>query len=189
MAGKGSSFERLICKQLSRWWSEGERDDIFWRSSQSGGRATQRAKSGRKTYGSYGDIAATDPIGEPLLRFFTIELKIGRSHGDVGDFLDFKDENACHKWSQTLKQAIRSHNDAGSLAWLLICKRDFRRTMVYLANSTLMSLPVEAVRGLLHPPLFRHRVIIVGLGKVDVIGMPLDKFLLAVKPRDLRDWR
>ena len=37
---KGSSFERLVCKRMSMWLSKGERDDLFWRSAMSGGRAT-----------------------------------------------------------------------------------------------------------------------------------------------------
>jgi hypothetical protein len=37
---KGGRFERLVCKRLSLWLSKGERDDLFWRSAMSGGRAT-----------------------------------------------------------------------------------------------------------------------------------------------------
>ena len=29
---KGSAFEREICKKLSLWFTENERDDIFFRS-------------------------------------------------------------------------------------------------------------------------------------------------------------
>jgi hypothetical protein len=133
---KGSNFEREICKLLSKWWSVGysggPRDDIFWRSSQSGGRATQRAKSGQKTFGSYGDIAAVDPIGAPLIKYFTIELKRGRSHGFLGDLLDVKGDNSRHPFVATLLQARRSAKLAGSKTWMLICRRDRRVAMVYL---------------------------------------------------------
>ena len=37
---KGSSFERAVCKRLSLWLSNGERDNLLWRSAMSGGRAT-----------------------------------------------------------------------------------------------------------------------------------------------------
>jgi hypothetical protein len=129
---KGSVFEREVCKQLSLWWTSGERDDVFWRSSQSGGRATQRAKKGQRTYGSYGDIAAVDPIGEPLLRYFTIELKRGRSHGFLGDLLDVKGDNKTHPFVKALRQARRSAKQAESKTWMLICRRDRRQSMVYL---------------------------------------------------------
>ena len=131
-AKKGSSFERKICKFLSNWWTGGERDDVFWRSSQSGGRATERAKKGLRTYGSYGDIAAVDPVGESLLKLFTIELKRGSSYKTPADLLDFKEKNAAHPFVSRLFQAYDSHKQAGSLAWMMICKRDHRESILYL---------------------------------------------------------
>jgi len=132
---KGSSFEREICKKLSEWWSDAvegtPRDDLFWRASQSGGRATQRAKSGKRTAGSYGDIAAVDPVGAPLLKVFTLELKRGRSHGDIGDMLDIPLTGYKKRpFEKTLEQAVGSHKLAGSMSWLLISQRDRRRCLV-----------------------------------------------------------
>lgn len=127
---KGSSYEREICKQLSLWWSGGKRDDIFWRSSQSGGRATQRAKSGKSTFGSYGDIAAVDPIGQSLLKLVTIELKRGRSHGCPNDLLDCKPSKKPKPFEQALQQAMDAGRRAGT-NWLLVCRRDGRISMVY----------------------------------------------------------
>jgi len=40
---KGGEFERDISRFLSRWWTYGERDDVFWRTSASGARATTRS--------------------------------------------------------------------------------------------------------------------------------------------------
>lgn len=74
---KGEGFEREISKDLSLWWSREERDDIFWRSSQSGGRAKSRAIAGLNTAYSYGDISFLDPIGKPLLERVVIEVKRG----------------------------------------------------------------------------------------------------------------
>lgn len=132
--GKGASFEREISKQLSLWWSGGTRDDIFWRTSQSGGRATQRAKFGKSTFAGNGDIAAVDPIGQALLQIFTIELKRGRSHGSPGELLDalpptnFK---TIRPFEAALNQAVAGHVAAGSHHWMLICKRDRTEVMVY----------------------------------------------------------
>lgn len=137
---KGSEFEREICRILSRWWTSGERDDVFWRSSQSGGRATQRAKVNLTTYGSYGDITALDPIGAPLLRLFTIELKRGDSHGFAGDLMDFTKDRSHHPFLKCLAQAIRSHGQAKSISWMLISKRDRRRALVHVESSIIKSL-------------------------------------------------
>ena len=70
---KGNSFERKLCVLLSRWWTNGSRPDVFWRTASSGGRATQRAKAGDDTRNQYGDVGITDPIGQPFLDFCTIK--------------------------------------------------------------------------------------------------------------------
>lgn len=148
--GKGSDFERVICKRLSKWWTNGLRDDVFWRSQTSGGRATRRKKSGKTTYGSYGDIAAVDPIGEPLLKMWTIELKCGRSHGSLLDLLDCPAHQGCQPFEAALIQAHRSHLDARSMGWMLISHKDHRETIVCIDWDTfrLFKLPCRArIRG------------------------------------------
>lgn len=92
-------------------------------------------KSGKTTFGSYGDIAFVDPIGAPLLELFTIELKRGSSHSHPGDLIDFKPENEKHISSQCLAQAYRSHRDAGSHAWMMIGRRDHRVAVCYIDQS------------------------------------------------------
>ena len=72
---KGGNFERLICKKLSLWVSYGKRDDIFWRSAMSGGRATVGLKKGIKRTNQFGDITAIDPMGQKLIDTFIIECK------------------------------------------------------------------------------------------------------------------
>lgn len=81
MPKKGSEFEREISKRLSLWWSDGKRDDIFWRTSGSGARATTRRKKSQKTAYEYGDITFTDPDGKPFIDYFLVELKRGYSGG------------------------------------------------------------------------------------------------------------
>jgi hypothetical protein len=72
---KGSAFEREICKKLSLWVSEGNYDDLFWRSAMSGGRATVRTKKGQITSSGHGDITAVSPKGNILTDKFVIECK------------------------------------------------------------------------------------------------------------------
>lgn len=181
LMAKGSAFEREICKLLSKWWTSDERDDVFWRSSQSGGRATQRAKKGQRTYGSYGDIAAVDPIGEPLLRYFTIELKRGRSHGCLGDLLDVKGDNKTHPFVAALRQARRSARQAKSQTWMLICRRDRRVSMVYLSwKYANRIMPV-------FPPPSGLFCLIIGGKLAAIVGIPLETFLAEVEPRKIID--
>lgn len=129
--GKGSSFERDMCRTLSLWWSKGKRDDIFWRSSNSGGRATVRSRAGRGTFGQYGDVQATDPIGQPLLDLCTIELKRGYNRVSVADALDAP-PRAANQWMDWVYQAKEEASNAGVRNWMLITRRDRRDEIVFI---------------------------------------------------------
>lgn len=72
---KGQAFEREICKELSLWFSGGEDSTLFWRSSQSGGRATTLKKSGVNLATQAGDIVAVDSRGEAFTKIFFVECK------------------------------------------------------------------------------------------------------------------
>jgi hypothetical protein len=72
---KGGSFERVICKALSRWISNGTREDLFWRSAMSGGRSTVAAKGGKKLNAQCGDITSVDPMGNVLTDDLYFECK------------------------------------------------------------------------------------------------------------------
>jgi len=124
---KGASFEREVCKQLSSWWTGGERDDVFWRTPQSGGRATRRAQKGQKTAGHYGDILAVDHVGQPLIDFMTFELKCGYPDDSFADLLDGTAKSQWFKWIQG---AIRVRDESGSKYWGLVVKRARRETVI-----------------------------------------------------------
>jgi len=76
---KGGSFERLVCQKLSLWVSNLKRDDIFWRSAMSGGRATVKAKKGINNISQLGDISAIDKSGEYLTGRYVLECKSYKS--------------------------------------------------------------------------------------------------------------
>jgi hypothetical protein len=127
---KGGAFERLICKQLSLWWTAGERDDIFWRTAGSGARATTRSKRGRGTKNQYGDVQATDPIGQPLIDLCTIEIKKGYSRNSYFDLIDKLPNETKQPYKKFIQQAINQHYEAGTEWWLLITKRDYKETLI-----------------------------------------------------------
>lgn len=68
---KGGQFERDVCKRLSYWISKGTREDIFWRSAMSGGRATVHGMKVRQA----GDICAVAPEGHAFCNKFFVECK------------------------------------------------------------------------------------------------------------------
>jgi len=131
---KGSSFERLICKRLSLWWTNNKRDDVFWRTSGSGARATQRKKNKQDTYGQHGDVQAIDPIGEPLTKLCSIEIKCGYSSNTFAELLE-KKQNLKSKpcmYQQFIEQAETSAGAANTYAWIIISKRNGRVPIVIM---------------------------------------------------------
>lgn len=175
-ARKGSAFEREICKKLSLWWTNGKRDDVFWRSSQSGGRATTRAKQGKTTAGSYGDICALDPIGAPLLEAFTIELKRGKSGGFPGDVIDLE-FGGKNPWIKTVEQVRRARKQAGSKTWMIIAKRDRRLTMIYMPAHVSEFIPEWQT--------IESCVLVRSCG-MRIFGCPLDSWLERILPKDVK---
>lgn len=72
---KGSSFERMVCKELSLWISHGEVPDVFWRSAMSGGRSTVAMKKGVKMSAQVGDLSSIHELGNKFTNEFMIECK------------------------------------------------------------------------------------------------------------------
>jgi len=181
-SGKGSQFERDVCRQLSLWWSEGENDDVFWRTSQSGGRATTRAKSGKKTRGQEGDIAATDPSGFVMTKLFTMELKRGYNDSDPIHCLDWADGMAQQKFDKFLCQAEAARSRSGSKYWLIIHKRDKRQPMCYF--------PTQLVKDFGNDFKWTYtanfRIMLKNGPVIRFTGMPLKPFLAVVSPDRLK---
>lgn len=136
MSKKGSSFEREVCTMLSKWWSDGKRDDIFWRHD-SGSRAKGRSRKGKTTFGAYGDIKADDPIGLPLTNLCSIELKRGYKNWSFLDVLDHPSK----KWNQKertkqpfekfVEQVTEDAKTANTFP-VIIAKRDKRQKIIIL---------------------------------------------------------
>jgi len=72
---KGNSFERSVSKRLSLWITKGVNSNVFWRSQNSGGRATILFKSDNELANQAGDIQATTSHGTKFIDIFTIECK------------------------------------------------------------------------------------------------------------------
>jgi hypothetical protein len=73
--GKGATFERLCCKRLSLFVTRGVRDDVFWRSSMSGGRATLQLKQDIVNLAQSGDMTAIAREGYDLCERCLFEYK------------------------------------------------------------------------------------------------------------------
>lgn len=122
--GKGSAFEREVCKKLSVWWTGDENGDCFWRSAMSGGRSTV---TGTST--GAGDIVGTTGRGDELVQCVTFELKRGYPNASPFQMVESKKGNAT--FEGFIDQAEASRRLAGSRMWSIIHKRDRKVPMIY----------------------------------------------------------
>jgi len=146
--GKGSGFERQICRELSLWWTQDrgqQRDDIFWRNRL---RRTTKTPSAEA---QLGDIKADDPIGSPLTEVFNIELKTGYSTNksknipwDLLDGIDYTErKQRKEKYQPKLivfwEQCLRDAQISGRIPWLIF-KRDYHVPVSVIKRETFNNL-------------------------------------------------
>lgn len=115
---KGSQFEREVCKALSLWVTHGQREDVFWRSAMSGGRATVAHKKGQSNRQA-GDICAVAPEGHALLANFYIECKHVKSL-DLDSFF-VKNTGALAKFWEV---AYRGASLSGARTPMIVAKQN-----------------------------------------------------------------
>src|SRR5574343_326078 len=135
---KGGANEREKSRNWSLWWTENERDDVFWRIQGSGGRATQRTKTGRETAAAYGDLRAEDPSGIPLISICVIELKKGYNKElDILSLIDGK--GGKYTFFRFWEKVCSDADAAGKAGWgnepMLILHRDYKLPVVVIRAS------------------------------------------------------
>jgi hypothetical protein len=143
---KGPKWERDLCNELSQWWSRKGDDDLFWRTHGSGARATVRSKKNKKTRGQYGDMAANDSRGATLIKAFTWSFKRGYSKKTMQDLIDaLENPNRDgsipeQEYAGWIREAICADRHSGSLCWIIIVRRDKRKSVVLVPNRLLLML-------------------------------------------------
>ena len=183
-SNKGADFERRICKELSLWWTqddpEGSKDNIFWRTSGSGARATQRNKKGLDSNMFSGDVGLLDSRGEDFLKLCIIEIKRGYSlHFDLLNYLDGKKSGGIlfEFWDKICKESDKLNKEP-----LLILKRDRKDTCIALQTSLISRIMHHS-----GPPLGRKITLeqnftyVLEKGKRLVI-LPFSEFLTWARP-------
>lgn len=173
---KGGEFERVMAKQLSLWWTGGERDDIFWRTAGSGARATVRAKQGKKTSGQCGDLTAIDPCGFPLIDLCTIELKKGYNAWNIKELIDSQKKKPM--LLEFINQCERERTEAEIECYWLIVKQDRRTTLLFFDDAFKLVLAEMGVK----MSKFRD-VITVDCRKIKFYCVKWDEFTKNVKPQ------
>ncbi len=131
---KGANWERQISGILSLWWTGDPDASVFWRTANSGGRATVRTRKGRKTPNHFGDLCAIDPVAQPLLDLFVIEIKRGYNRATVHDLLDRSQKSTAPIHAEWIKKVSETAKIAGVRYWMLIHKRDRREPLILLPD-------------------------------------------------------
>jgi hypothetical protein len=180
--GKGSSYERVICKKLSLWFSDGERDDWFWRSQASGGRATIRGRKNKNTLGGYGDIVATSEEGLPLTKVITIEVKRGyskKANYSPMALLESKGTKQLFKafWNQALESCELAKADGFGSNPVLIIKGDSKNPIIFF-RKTLFGEMID-FNGLL--PI-EETILHFNIGEDRIVGLKFESWLQWCSP-------
>lgn len=158
---KGASFEREICCRLSLWLSDGQQEDLLWRSAMSGGRSTVGHKKGKRLAAQAGDISAIHPLGATLTDKYMVECKAYKDLNyaglltNKGVLIDF--------WKEACLQASRYGKSP-----ILISKQNQKPITIGLTQASALAFNLGPV--LIAP-------------KIDLTITLLDEFLkTAVRP-------
>lgn len=173
---KGGEFERQLCKAFSYWVTNGNRDDIFWRSSMSGGRASLAIKKGTaKRTAQAGDMSYIDMVGSTLLDRFVIEYKFYKDlsissliYGEPKDLI-------IAFWAQVNRDATASNKYP-----MLIAKQNFKKILIGLRMEEMKKIK-QRLNGLSKPLdifgswFYEH----------DLVLFDFETFLQIVHPEDI----
>lgn len=152
---KGAQFERDVCVILSKWVTNDQLEDVFWRSAMSGGRATVAYKQyGKKLSSQVGDISCINVVGNRFINSFAPECKFyakidyeGLLTGR-GKLLEF--------WEELNEQARRYSKHP-----FLVCRQNRMQPHVCLDKSGLRTLGLRDAN-------------------VKLIGIPYDIYIMEV---------
>ena len=126
---KGSAFEREIAKKLSEWLSNGERDDLLWRSSMSGGRATIGLKLGKQRKAQAGDLSPIDAAAQNFTDTFSIECKSYKSI-NFNDLIYGTQSGIAAMWKKAEKEAWQHEKHI-----FFVIKQNYKPTLVCMQAS------------------------------------------------------
>jgi len=124
---KGSTFERYVGLRLSLWLTGGARTDLFSRNVLSGGRFTQRSKTGLEL-AVPGDLAAAHPLAIDFIQMFMVECKHHRDINLDVYLFDLQQKSSLAK----IIQKAREQADMVNVVPLIIVKQNHRDAAVLM---------------------------------------------------------
>jgi len=188
---KGGEFERDMARAFSLWWTKSERDDIFWRTHASGGRATTRHKAGLQTADSYGDLMAMHEIGKPLTNKVVIELKRGyskkRNQKRTVSLLSLLDTPPGQKTRPIIYQWLMKVNKIRRRAkrerYMIVFKRDRKEPCIIISYTFFADL-IYTNNKIFHSS-YQKNFIKVKAGGHPLVILPLYEFFQWCRPESM----
>lgn len=108
--GKGSNFERVVCRMITKWITGVEDPVICWRSSNSGGTFTVNRRKGAGQSSMAGDLCSIDEKSKWLFDVFSIECKVGYPGANpLKMFKGAKNDELRSFWTQACGDAKQSN--------------------------------------------------------------------------------
>lgn len=124
-SAKGARYERTMCVRLSLWVTNLLRQDVFWRSAMSGGRATRFRKAHKGDLAAHaGDIVCNRPEGMHFRDIFCADMKF-RNDFNIERVAYGHDGHITGDWVKLCEEA-KNHK----LIPILFCKRTRRGEFV-----------------------------------------------------------
>ncbi|MCK5018212.1 MAG: hypothetical protein KAS32_14240 [Candidatus Peribacteraceae bacterium] len=120
---KGNKFELDIAKKLSLFLSEGNNDDWFGRSQNSGGRQTIRKKQGIDTHNQDGDITVVHKDVSLFGEIYTVECKHYKNI-ELWGLITGANSNIVTFWNQVCQKALEVNKRP-----ILIAKQNHKPTL------------------------------------------------------------
>jgi hypothetical protein len=131
---KGARNERRLSRELSLLISNGERDDLLWRSAMSGGRATVGKRSGKQRHAQAGDLSSIDRKSHWLVRDWYIEAKHYHELQILRGML-FNSGRLYRFWRHTVKEAAHYGKKP-----MLLAKQDRQPELLIINKGERLSL-------------------------------------------------
>jgi len=174
VSGKGSAFERDVCKLLSKWVQGSEKPYLFWRQPSSGGLATISELNSDLS----GDIRAVNPKGEFFANIFSIECKNGYPKTSFWQHLkEIKNFNIKDFWIQCCDDAEKSDRRP-----MLIYRKKGMKPFIAIDGIT-DSILRSKIDGLIELPSFTMRW---RENLLEISIYDMKKFFKIVKPKDIK---
>lgn len=124
---KGNSFENEICKKLSLWASNGQRNDAFSRTTTSGAQATIANRFTVKNKTLLGDICGVDNLGNQLTNVAVIECKHRKNPRWDSLIYPLKNENIASFWLK-----IKHEGNSVNKCPLLIIRQNYKDVLILI---------------------------------------------------------